>query len=115
MLIDYQQTMSYVLLLLFTVGSVLADTGVDDRQKSQNFKVSARIDKGCLLGGGASDTNSFGTISFDNISSLDRNIDAISSKNAGSIVIKCTPNISVSIAIGSGAHASASISSGRYL
>lgn len=94
---------------------VLADTGVDDKTVSQSFKVQAEIIKGCLLGSGGSDTSSFGTISFGNVSLLNQNKDVISSANAGSIIVKCTPGINVTISLNSGVNNSGSISNGRLL
>lgn len=95
--------------------NAVADTGVDDLSKSQAFTVNASIVKGCTLGSGATDVTSLGTLSFGNVSSLDAPVDVASTQNAGSVVIKCTPGVSVTLALGSGNNVTGSVSSGRKL
>lgn len=102
--------------IVFTANNfVMADTGIDDQTVSQSFRVQAGIINGCILGGGASSVSDYGTISFGDITSLNQDKDVTSSNNAGSIVIKCTPGTTVSIALNSGSNASGSIASGRLL
>lgn len=112
----YPKKRIIVLLLLFTYSWARADTGVDDKTiTSPLFKVEAKIVKGCVLGSGATSVASFGTIDFGGISSVAQNKDVISSSGAGSIIIRCTKNVSVTVALNNGVNASGSISGGRFL
>jgi spore coat protein U-like protein len=92
-----------------------ADTGVDDLSKSQAFTMSATLVNGCVLGSGSADVTTFGTLSFGTISSLAVPVDAVSSQGTGSIVLKCTPGASVTLALGNGNNVSGSISAGRRM
>ena len=101
----------FVLLPIF----VSADTGTDELTVSQSVAISATILKGCSIGGGSSDVTSLGPLNFGTVSGLNNDVKIISSQNAGSIVIKCTPGISVSIGLDQGLNASSSIATGRLL
>lgn len=93
---------------------VRADTGLDELSVSQSFQLSATVIPGCLLGSGASDSSSFGTLAFGQFASLDSDRQLTSSVGAGSIVLQCTPGTALSIALDSGLY-SASVATGRWL
>lgn len=101
--------------LLLCSTTAFGDTGINDLSKSQPFTVNASIVKGCVLGSGVSDVGTFGTLSFGQVSSLSSNISVVSSANAGSVVLRCNPNLSVTLGLGIGTHVTGSISAGRKL
>jgi spore coat protein U-like protein len=103
----------FFLWLFFT--ACRADTGTDELVVSQSFTLSATIVKGCLIGGGASDVASLGTLNFGSLSSLSSAVQATSSQGAGSIIVKCTPNVALTLSIDKGVNGSSSIASGRVL
>lgn len=109
------QQWNVILLPLLLYLPVYADTGVDNLSLSKPIAVNAKVFSGCSLGRGASDVSQFGTINFGTLSSLENNIDVVSTENLGSIIIKCNPNTHVNIALNSGSHVSGSINSGRKL
>ena len=82
---------------------------------SNPFTVNASIVKGCMLGSGSNDPTTFGNISFGNISALFSDINVVSAQNAGSVIVKCTPGINVSIAIDGGLNSGGNVSSGRFM
>lgn len=94
---------------LISTGGVSADT------VSQAFTVNASIIKGCILGSGVTDVTTFGTLSFGQVSSLSSNISIVSSAGAGSVLIRCNPNVSVTLALNVGSNVTGSISAGRKL
>ncbi|MCS4273574.1 MULTISPECIES: spore coat U domain-containing protein [Raoultella] len=82
------------------VALILMSAGAYADVAQKNFKVSAQITTGCLLGsGGGAPAADFGTLSFGSMSSLYNNVDVASSAGAGSIVVACTPGMAVSIAL----------------
>ena len=107
-----------ILLSLTGTLSVKADTGVNDRTTTRSFTVNATIANGCILGGGTTDVSSFGTLNFGNnlgIIDLSTATNITSAVNAGSIVIKCTPNAAVPLSLNSGLNVASNISAGRLL
>lgn len=94
---------------------VLGDTGVNELQKSTPLTVNATVVKGCILGSGSSDVSTFGSLSFGQVSSLASNISIVSSSGAGSILFRCNPGLSVTLALGIGNNVTGSISAGRKL
>lgn len=82
---------------------------------NQAFTLSATIVKGCTLGSGSTDVSTFGAISFGNITTLTSPVSIGSSAGAGSVVLKCTPGVSVSLALDSGLNVSGSIGAGRLM
>ncbi len=105
-----------MLLFAIPLAEVTADTGVNDRTAQSSFKVTATIANGCILGAGATDVSSFGALNFGNsIASLNSAISITSTANAGSILIKCTPNATVTLSLDSGLNAASNISAGRLL
>lgn len=92
--------------------SVWANTGVNDQSTSQSFQVSAQVESGCVLGSGATDTNSFGTINFGRLGQIATDLNVTSTSGSGSIILQCTPNTPITIAIDAGRHARAGA---RYL
>ncbi|WP_436286522.1 Csu type fimbrial protein [Serratia nevei] len=82
---------------------------------SQSFTLNASIIKGCVLGSGITNVTSFGTLSFGQVSSLSSNINIVSSAGAGSILIRCNPGLSVSLALNVGNNVTGSIAGGRKL
>lgn len=109
--LSYLSTLSFFALLLNTNAAFAA-------QATQAFNVTATIAQGCMLGSsGTTDVSSFGTINFgSNISSLFTPINVASSQNSGSVVIKCTPNIPVTVALNAGSNATGNIgTTGRLM
>lgn len=102
------------LLTMAAVVQVLADTGTNELRVDRLFQVRAVVTQGCLLGSGASDLSSYGTISFGQISNLNSAVNRTSTPGGGSIVLQCTPGTRLTIGIGSGANAG-SVSGGRFL
>lgn len=92
----------------------LADTGVNDQIVSQSFELRAQVVPGCLLGTGSSDVTSFGSISFGQISTLNSNLDVVSTPGSGSIIVQCSPGTNFTLALNAGNHAS-SVGSGRFM
>ncbi|HSX71470.1 MAG TPA: spore coat protein U domain-containing protein, partial [Pseudomonas sp.] len=84
----------------------LADTGVNDQVVSQSFELRAQVVPGCLLGAGSSDVTTFGSISFGQISTLNSNLDVVSTPGSGSIVVQCSPGTNFTLALNAGNHAS---------
>ncbi len=84
---------------------------------SHTFTVSATIENGCILGAsGNVDVSTFGTLNFgSNLNNLANPIHTTSTANNGSIIVRCTPNTLVRIALNSGSHAVGNIGSGRLL
>lgn len=80
--------------------------------KSMPMQINAEIKNGCILSGGGSNID-FGTIQFGDFI-VNKELTAISAKNAGSIVLQCTPQALVIISLDAGAHTN-SISAGRNL
>lgn len=103
------------LLLLMMAPPVLGDTGVNDQQKTQALTVNATVVKGCILGSGSSDVTTFGSLNFGQISSLASNISIVSSAGAGSVLFRCNPGLSATLALGIGNNVTGSISAGRKL
>lgn len=102
------------LLTMTALAPVLADTGTNELRVDRLFQVRAVVTQGCLLGSGASDLSSYGTISFGQISSLNSPVNRTSTPGSGSIVLQCTPGTPLTIGIGSGAN-TGSVSAGRFL
>lgn len=94
---------------LISAGEASADT------VSQAFTVNASIIKGCVLGSVLTDFTTFGNLIFVQFSSLSSNISIVSSAGAGSVVIRCNPNVSVTLALNVGSNVTGSISAGRKL
>ena len=85
-----------------------ADTVTD------TFQVSATVEDGCVFGsGGSSTVTDLGNIDFGTLSAPGSVIDVSSSESAGSIVLTCTPGMSVTISIDYGLNGGSS--SQRYL
>lgn len=81
---------------------------------SETFQVNATIEQGCVFGsGGDSTVTDLGTIDFGTLAAIDTVIDASSSASAGSIVLTCTPGMSLTISIDYGQNNGSS--SARYL
>lgn len=116
-LFNRQNKLSYLtifgfFILLLNIKTIFAV------QATQGFNVNATIANGCILGSsGTTDVSSFGTINFgSNISSLFSPINVTSSQNSGSVVLKCTPNIPVTVAINAGTNATGNIgATGRLM
>ncbi|WP_346828037.1 Csu type fimbrial protein [Serratia inhibens] len=103
------------LLLWMTMPPAIGDTGINELQKSTPLTVNATVVKGCVLGSGNSDVTTFGTLNFGQISSLASNINIVSSTGAGSVLLRCNPGLSVTLALGVGNNVTGSISAGRKL
>jgi spore coat protein U-like protein len=81
---------------------VWANTGVNDQSTTQSFQISAHVEPGCVLGSGATDTNSFGTINFGRLGQLATDLNVTSTSGSGSVVLQCTPDTPIAIAIDAG-------------
>ncbi|HCF1760146.1 spore coat U domain-containing protein [Pseudomonas aeruginosa] len=83
---------------------------------SRAFQVQATIDYGCAFGTSTlinSNTYDLGTLSFGTLSNLASPVNVASSSRAGSIVLTCTPGMTVSVALDYGVNGGSS--SQRYL
>lgn len=103
------------LLFWMATSPVFGDTGINDLQKNTPLTVNATVVKGCVLGSGNSDVTTLGTLSFGQISSLAGDINLVSSAGAGSVMFRCNPDLSVTLALGVGNNVTGSISAGRKL
>ncbi|WWO98491.1 MAG: spore coat U domain-containing protein [Candidatus Dasytiphilus stammeri] len=77
--------------------------------KTRNFNIYAKIVKGCELNKNSTHLNA---INFGNITSIQQPIDTTYSYN---LVLKCTPGITVNLALDSGRNMVGNISHGRLL
>lgn len=85
---------NFLLLLGAAALPAYADSVTD------TFAVSATIETGCVFGSdGSSSLDDIGTIDFGTVASIGTAIDVTSSDLAGSIVLTCTPGITVSIGL----------------
>jgi len=92
----------------------LADTGTNEIPINKSFLVKAAIVNGCILGSGAADVTSYGSINFGQVSLLPSNVDVTSSSGAGSILLQCTPGTTLTIGLSAGLNTS-NIAAGRFL
>ncbi|BAN46597.1 spore coat U domain-containing protein [Metapseudomonas resinovorans] len=93
---------------------VAADTGTDELTVQRRFQLQAVISSGCLLGSGASDASSFGSLSFGQFAALPTDVNRVTTPGGGSIVLQCTPGLDMSIALSAGAN-TGNVSAGRFL
>ncbi|AHL75368.1 spore coat protein [Stutzerimonas stutzeri] len=113
MLIRRHPLNAWLIVALMAMGPLaLADTGTNEQSTSQSFQISARVEPGCILGGGAADTTNFGTIDFGRLGQLAADIKVASSSGNGSVMLQCTPDTPITIAIDAGLHGSGGT---RYL
>lgn len=103
------------LLFCLPLCAALGDIGANEMTKSHPFTVNASVVKGCVLGSGASDTDTFGNLNFGQISSLDSDIRIVSRIGAGSVQLRCNPELNVILALSIGNHVTGSITAGRKL
>lgn len=103
---------NYCRLLLGFFATTVLPANADS--VTETFAVSATIETGCVFGStGNSSLNDVGTIDFGTLATTGTAIDVVSSDLAGSIVLTCTPGITVSIGLDYGlANGSSSM---RYL
>ncbi|WP_456154846.1 Csu type fimbrial protein [Tatumella citrea] len=102
------RTIAFMVLFLSLVTGATADT------TTSSFTVSSVITSGCALGTDSNDTvTDFGAIDFGSMSSIAGNVDVASTPGAGSVIVTCTPGMSVSIALDYGLHGGSA--SERYL
>ena len=96
------------LLLLLPAVPVTAAT------KSTTFTTTATITGGCIFGSGpvAGSTNA-GTINFGTLADLRNAVNMTSTAGAGSVVVTCTPGLSVSVALDYGLNGGSA--SARYM
>lgn len=88
---------------LWLLAFVSMQSMADPSPVSRAFQVQAVVAKGCVFGTGASSSVSdLGTIDFGTVTDLSSGQNATSTAGSGSIILTCTPGISVSIALGSG-------------
>jgi spore coat protein U-like protein len=101
-------------VLLVFAAAVMA-TAANADTVTESFAVTATIENGCVLGSdSSSSTDDLGTIDFGTLAATNTNVDVTSSDLAGSIILTCTPGMSVAISLDYGLGESAS-SSVRYL
>lgn len=108
--------MRVVLLLILLTQAVplIADSGSNELNVRQTFQIRAGIVKGCLLGSGATDATSFGSLSFGQFGTLPADVNRVTTVGSGSIVLQCTPGMALTVGLSSGA-SNTSVSSGRLL
>ena len=83
--------------------------------KTASVGFNATLVAACAAGTTSNGVVSFGTLNFGTISSLAVPVDAVTSQGSGSIVLRCTPGASVTLALGNGNNASGSVSAGRWM
>jgi spore coat protein U-like protein len=94
--------MRYVWWILACLGTQCL---ADPSPVSRAFQVSAVVSKGCVFGISTTDQLSdLGTLDFGTVSNFFAGQDAVSAAGNGSIVLTCTPGISVAIGLGNGLH-----------
>lgn len=98
-----------IALMLGCARISLAATATD------TFEVSATVQNGCAFGSQSTGTGvtDMGTLDFGTLASVGSAIDATSSAGAGSIVLTCTPGMTVAIALDYGRNAGSA--SARHL
>ncbi|HFH3654322.1 TPA: spore coat U domain-containing protein [Pseudomonas aeruginosa] len=98
-------------LLLLPLPSLVAHA--DPSPISRAFQVQAVVANGCAFGTAISDNAyDLGTLSFGTLGNLASPVNVASSSGAGSIVLTCTPGMTVSVALDYGVNGG---SSQRYL
>ncbi|WWO98923.1 MAG: spore coat U domain-containing protein [Candidatus Dasytiphilus stammeri] len=85
---------------------------MNETNLSRNFNIYAKIVKGCEFD---EKINYLKAINFGSITSLEQPIDTILGYDLGSIVLKCTPGVTVNLALDSGINVIGNISQGRLL
>ncbi|KAF1069394.1 MAG: hypothetical protein GAK45_01110 [Pseudomonas citronellolis] len=99
-----------LLLLALPVGATRADVS----PVSKAFQVSATVASGCAFGTTLSSSNyNLGNLNFGTLASLATPVSVASSAGSGSIVLTCTPGMTVSIALDYGTNGASA--SQRYL
>lgn len=79
----------------------------DPSPVSRAFRVQAMVTNGCAFGTRLSNnTYDLGLLDFGTLGSLARPVDIASAAGAGSIVLTCTPGMTVSVALDNGLNAS---------
>ncbi|MFC4860702.1 spore coat U domain-containing protein [Pseudomonas sp. JS3066] len=104
----------FLFALLALAPPLAADTGTNELTVQQSFQIQAVISSGCLLGSGASDATSFGSLSFGQFATLPADVNQVTTPGGGSIILQCTPGLALTIALSAGANTS-NVSSGRLL
>lgn len=102
-------------VILAGISLVMASGSTHADSVSKSFTVQATLQRGCVLGGGSSDSTSFGNIDFGQVALLPSDVDVSSTVSGGTVVVRCTPGIGVTISLGTGLHATGSIVGGRFL
>ncbi|BAQ42405.1 hypothetical protein PA257_5836 [Pseudomonas aeruginosa] len=99
-------------LLLLPLPSLVAHA--DPSPISRAFQVEAVVANGCAFGTAISDNAyDLGTLSFGTLGNLASPVNVASSSGAGSIILTCTPGMTVSVALDYGVNGGSS--SQRYL
>lgn len=89
----------WLCLLAFVTAQSLADPS----PVSRAFQVQAVVANGCVFGTSVSSpVSDLGTIDFGTVTNLSAGQSAASTAGNGSIILTCTPGISVSVGLGSG-------------
>jgi spore coat protein U-like protein len=88
---------------IWILGCITTSSLADPSPVSASFQVQAVVAKGCVFGtSAASVTSDLGTIDFGTITTFTTAKDGVSSTGNGSIVLTCTPGMSVTIGLGNG-------------
>lgn len=91
----------WVWMMAFIATQSMADPSPVTRA----FQVQAVVTRGCVFGTSvASPVSVLGTIDFGVVANFSAGQDAVSSPNNGSIILTCTPGITVNIGLGNGLH-----------
>lgn len=102
------------LALLVLVWPALADTGTNELNVQQSFQIRAGIVNGCLLGTGATDVSTYGSLNFGQFGTLPADVSTVTTPGGGSIILQCTPGMTLTIALSAGANTT-TVSAGRLL
>lgn len=81
--------------------------------KTATFNVEAPLQAGCMFGLTSGSSSDMGTLSFGTQNAAATNVNAVSGPGSGSIVVTCTPGVTVTIALDYGINGGSSAQ--RYL
>lgn len=90
---------------LWLLAFIATQSVADPSPVTRAFQVQAVVARGCVFGtSAASPTADLGTIDFGTVTNFATGQDAVSTPGNGSIILTCTPGISVTIGIDNGLH-----------
>lgn len=98
---------------LWLLALVAAQSVADPSPISRSFQVQAFVVNGCVFGSSGNSVSDLGTIDFGTVTNLSLGQSASSTAGNGSIVLTCTPGMTLNVGLGSGLNSVST--SERYL